>query len=75
MIAEAHALHPQLSVRRLCPLFGVGRTQYYAHAAAAEGSGDTALRAAIEEIALAFPGYGFRRVTAALHREGWTVNH
>ncbi len=75
MIAEAHALHPLLSVRRLCALFGVGRTGYYAHAAAQTGERDTALRAAIEAIVLAFPGYGYRRVTAALHREGGTVNH
>jgi len=74
MIAEAHALHPLLSVRRLCALFRVGRTGYYAHAAA-EGTGDTALRVAIEGIVLAFPGYGYRRVTAALHRDGWRVNH
>ena len=24
---------------------------------------------------LAFPGYGYRRVTHALARDGWTVNH
>ncbi len=75
MIVAAHALHPQLSVRRLCALFEVGRTQYYAYAAGAARTEDTALRAAIEEIVLAFPGYGYRRVTAALHREGWVVNH
>ena len=75
MIAEAHATHPVLSVRRLCALFRVGRTGYYAHAAATARTGDTALRAAIEAIVLAFPGYGYRRVTAALHREGWLVNH
>ena len=36
---------------------------------------DVALRAAIEEIVLAFPGYGYRRVTKQLQRDGWTVNH
>ena len=66
MIAQAHVLHPALSVRRLCTLFAVGRTGYYAHAAMLTGERDTALRAAIEEIVLAFPGYGYRRVTAAL---------
>jgi putative transposase len=75
MIAEAHALHPALSARRLCALFGVGRTGYYAHVAARGGTRDTALRAAVERITLDFPGYGYRRVTAALHREGWAVNH
>lgn len=33
------------------------------------------LRAAIEQIALAFPRYGYRRMTAQLHRQGWVVNH
>jgi transposase InsO family protein len=36
---------------------------------------DVALRDAIERIVLEFPGYGYRRVTKALHRDGWTVNH
>jgi putative transposase len=34
-----------------------------------------ALRDAIERIVLAHPGYGYRRVTHALAREGWRVNH
>ncbi len=75
MIAEAHALHPALSVRRLCALFSVSRTGYYAHVGVPKAARDIALRAAIEQIALAFPGYGYRRVTASLHREGWVVNH
>lgn len=36
---------------------------------------DVALRDAIELIVLEFPGYGYRRVTEALRREGWTINH
>jgi transposase InsO family protein len=32
------------------------------------------LRNAIEQTVLAFPGYGYRRVTVALRREGWRVN-
>jgi len=34
-----------------------------------------ALRDAIERLILDFPGYGYRRVTHALHRDGWRVNH
>lgn len=34
-----------------------------------------ALREAIEQVVLAFPGYGYRRVTKALQREGWCINH
>lgn len=29
----------------------------------------------LPQIVLAFPGYGYRRVTHALHRAGWPVNH
>lgn len=36
---------------------------------------DLALRDAIERIVLEFPGYGYRRVTAELHRQQWEVNH
>ncbi len=76
MIRAAHAAHPDLSIRRLCDLFGVGRTWYYTHPSAEESATrDVALRAAIEEIVLAFPGYGYRRVTKQLQRDGWTVNH
>jgi putative transposase len=33
------------------------------------------LRAAVEALVLEFPGYGYRRVTRQLQREGWRVNH
>jgi len=33
------------------------------------------LRADVQRIALEFPCYGWRRVTAELRRHGWTVNH
>jgi len=76
LITHAHREHPELSIRRLCELFGVGRTWYYTHASPEEiASRDVALRDAIECIVLEFPGYGYRRVTKALQREGWTVNH
>jgi transposase InsO family protein len=76
MIAYAHAEHPELSVRRLCALFGVGRTWYYTHPTAdTVAARDIALRDAVERMVLAFPGYGYRRVTKALQRAGWAVNH
>jgi transposase InsO family protein len=34
-----------------------------------------ALRDAIQRIALEFPSYGWRRMTAELQRQGWAVNH
>jgi len=77
MIAAARAAHPELSVRRLCGLLGVNRAWYYQQqredlAVAAE---ETRLRGTIERLVLAFPGYGYRRVTRALQRDGWGVNH
>lgn len=76
MIAQARQEHPELSIRRLCELFGVGRTWFYAHPSPeAVASRDVALRDAIERIVLEFPGYGYRRVTKALQRDGWMVNH
>jgi putative transposase len=76
MITQAHQEYPDLSVRRLCKLFGVGRTWSYTHPPPEEiARRDVALRDAIERIVLEFPGYGYRRVTKALQRDGWTVNH
>jgi len=62
-------------VRQLCAILGVSRSWYYAVQAVAPEERDVALRAAIEKIVLEFPGYGYRRVTRALQRAGWTVNH
>lgn len=76
MMAAMRQGAPHLSVRRLCQLAGGGRTWYYTHPSPAAVAGrDVALRDAIEQLVLAFPGYGYRRVTKALARAGWTVNH
>ena len=67
---------PTLSLRRLCQLLGVSRSGYYAHPTAdALAERDLNLRDAVERVTLEFPGYGYRRVTHTLQREGWTVNH
>lgn len=76
MIAEAHAAEPRLSIRRLCELTGTGRAWYYTHPSATERAArDVAVRDAIECIVLEFPGYGYRRVTKQLQRDGWVINH
>jgi putative transposase len=64
-----------LPVRQLCAILGVSRSWYYAAQGATDEERDAALRAAIEELVLEFPGYGYRRVTKALQRAGWPVNH
>ena len=66
---------PELSVRRLCPLLGISRSWWYERTSPREPDlAAMALRDAIERIVLEFPGYGYRRVTHALHRNGWHVN-
>ena len=76
MIAQAQHEHSQLSARRLCAFLGVGRSWYYERPTSPTRSErDVVLRDAIERIVLEFPGYGYRRVTKALVRQGWVVNH
>jgi len=77
MIAAAREGHPTRSVRRRCTLRGVNRAWYYApqRDALAAREEETRLRDAIERLVLAFPGYGYRRVTQALQRDGWDSNH
>jgi putative transposase len=61
-------------VRQVCAMPAVSRSWYYAARARPE-TDETALREAIERIVLEFAGYGYRRVTKALAREGRQVNH
>lgn len=76
MIEQVREEHPEMSIEKLCSLMGVSRSWYYERSSGAErAKKDVALRDAIERIVLEFPGYGYRRVTAALRREGWSVNH
>lgn len=76
MIQHALAEPPTLRVAHLCDVFGVSRAWYYERLSAPElTEAEMALRDAIERIVLAFPGYGYRRVTAELHRQGHHVNH
>jgi transposase InsO family protein len=76
VISQAHALHPELSIQRLCQLLGVSRSWFYVRRSQPEDNpAEVALRHAIEELVLEFPGYGYRRVTKQLQRDGWVVNH
>jgi putative transposase len=72
---------PGLSVRQRCRWLSMSRSWYDAsserkpQAAADLEATASALRDALERIVLDFPGYGSRRVTQALRRSGWPVNH
>jgi putative transposase len=77
--ASREASHPlaALPLEEACATLGVHRGGYYRHARRLPGERDpdTELRAAIEALVLEFAGYGYRRVTAQLKRDGWAVNH
>jgi putative transposase len=76
MIADIRQSYPALSVRHLCQLLGINRSWLYARAdRPTQAERDLELRDAIEQVVLEFPGYGYRRVTKALQREAWDVNH
>lgn len=71
----------QLPLSQACALLAIGRGSYYRQReergplAQAPDDQQGALRTAIEQVVLAFPGYGYPRVTRQLQRDGWAVNH
>ena len=76
MIDDAIVTFPALPVTRLCTLFGISRSAYYAYRGRnTVEEREILLRDAIERLVLDFPGYGYRRVTRQLQRDGWNVNH
>jgi transposase InsO family protein len=78
LIAQALQESPHLPLARLCSTLGVSRSWFYERQAQTEAEpseGDVELRDTIEQLVLEFPGYGYRRVTKALARRGWVVNH
>jgi len=77
MIREAQFMFPELPLHRVCSLLGASRATYYRASLGPGGMGEeqALLRDAIERIVLAFPGYGYRRVTVQLQRDGWVINH
>lgn len=65
-----------LSIERMCALTGVSRRSYYRHwHYTAPRNEETALRDTLQRLALAHRFYGYRRLTEAVRREGWAVNH
>lgn len=86
MIAAYRGANPTAPLSGLCAALGVNRSWFYTRSSQTPKGDDdeedeetVALRGRIEEIVLEMPGYGYRRVTEQLHREGWTreraVNH
>lgn len=83
MIAASADLLAELPLAAACAVLGLGRGSYYRSLGkqASEGSpggrereDEAALLAAVEQVVLEFPGYGYLRVTHQLRREGFCVN-
>ncbi|HLH72981.1 MAG TPA: IS3 family transposase [Chloroflexota bacterium] len=74
MIAALHGANPAWSARFLCRTLDVARSSYGYHSQR-DVAADLALRDALEQIAVEFPRYGYRRITVELGRRGIVANH
>ncbi len=63
-----------LSIVRMCELMGISRASFYRHwESQAPTEAETALRDAIQRVAVAHRFYGYRRVAVLVQREGFAV--
>ncbi len=62
-----------IAERRACRVLGQPRSTQRHHRQPLDD--EEALTAAVIRVATQYGRYGYRRVTALLHREGWCVNH
>jgi len=66
----------QLPVAALLETLSLSRATHYRHLASPlPADPDMELRDQIQRLALEWPQYGYRRITAELHRRGITANH
>jgi transposase InsO family protein len=66
----------ELTVERMCVLAQVSRAGYYRNwAASAPREEETAVRDAIQRVALENRHYGYRRIAKELHKAGLVANH
>jgi putative transposase len=63
----------ELSVTASCRVLCLPRATYY-RSLVPEAEADMMLRSLIQQVALEWPAYGYRRITAELHRQGHLVN-
>lgn len=70
-------LQGTFSIEQACRLAAVSRAGFYRHLRRKEARcEDMEVRAAVQQIAIAHKRrYGYRRITAELHRQGLPVNH
>jgi putative transposase len=65
--------HPMLSIRRQCSLVGVARSGIYRPVRIANDD-ELAIMRRLDELFLAWPFFGSRRMTVMLRVEGWVIN-
>jgi putative transposase len=65
-------LRGEFRVGLLCNVLSLPRSSCYYQV---RGRDELALREAVESVALEYPRYGYRRMTAELGRRGYSVNH
>ncbi len=83
MITKLYQLSQQqklgYSVRLLCRLFGVSRAWYYQQHKPQPlkevKPEEEQLKSRVEQLLAKFSGYGYRRVTKALQKAGYQINH
>ena len=64
------------AVNALCQMTGISRASYYRWRVPPPSIPvEMELRDAMQQVALEFPAYGYRRITRELNRRGFTVNH
>jgi putative transposase len=64
------------AVNALCQMTGISRASYYRWRVPPPSIPvEMELRDAIQQVALEFPAYGYRRITRELNRRGFAVNH
>jgi transposase-like protein len=64
------------TITRLCRAAEVSRAGYYRFLKPVQAQAEEMeLRDAIQKLAVQMPVYGYRRITMALRRGGWVVNH
>ena len=69
-VAQGHSIHSS------CQAFGLPRASYYRYAALPEAAEmDDPLRPQVQQVALDWSCYGYRRVTHELKRQGVQANH
>ena len=64
-----------ISVKKACKAFSISRQAFYKWKHESPKYANKEVLTAMQDIALEFPKYGYRRVTHALRRDGIVVNH